>query len=377
MTADEGAAMSNVTGVDLAANQDGRLELVATTGSDESESGHVFHAWQVEPGGDWSGWHLLGQPSEVAYSRPAVAEHADGRLHVVVNDLNRQVRDIEQWEPNDGWSEWGVVGPSELKFLVPELARNHDGRLEVFAVAYRDGWSVWHAWRGTAAPGGDWSGWHSFGPPGSGATAQVAVAANADGRLELCSAEGPDKGSKVVYEGRMFHRYQLKAGGGWSDWDSLGGGAGFEADTPVLGRNADGRLELFTSAAGVIWHAWQRDPADSTSWSGWVRLRHDTELLGRPAVAADADGRLIVFATSDRGKLWRREQNPGGDGWQPSWVLMGNVASGKLQDPDLAMNVDGRLELVARTNPAGDLYHLVQLEPGGGWPSTGRRWRHP
>ena len=59
--------MPKLTGVALAANQDGRLELVATTGEDETESGDVFHAWQETPGGDWSGWRRLGQPSEVAF----------------------------------------------------------------------------------------------------------------------------------------------------------------------------------------------------------------------------------------------------------------------------------------------------------------------
>ena len=130
-------------------------------------------------------------------------------------------------------------------------------------------------------------------------------------------------------------------------------------------------------ANGVVWHSWQRSPADSTSWSPWARLRHDTESFSAAlAVGANADGRLVVVATNDRGRLWRREQNPGADGWQP-WTPMPNVAPGMLQEPTLAANADGRLELFARTNPLGDLYQLVQEEPSGGWPSTGRRWRHP
>ena len=258
--------MSKVTGVALEANQDGRLELVATTGEDETEFGDVFHAWQQTPGGDWSGWRRLGQPSEVAFPGPAVAAYADGRLHVAVNGWDRQVGEIEQTAPGNGWSAWGVVGLTELEFRQPVLARNYDGRLEVFAVAEQGGWAVWHAWQAT--PGGQWSGWKSFGPPGSGATGAPAVGANC------------------------------------------------------------------------------RRPA-----GGWWLL-------------------------NERGKLWRREQKPGGDGWLP-WTSMPNVAPGMLQEPVLAANADGRLELIARTNPLGDLYQLVQEEPSGGWPSTGRRWRHP
>src|ERR687898_2922632 len=172
--------MSKVTGVALGANQDGRLELVATTGEDEGESGDVFHAWQETPGGDWSGWRVLGQPSEVAFPGPAVAAHADGRLHVAVAGWDRQVREIEQTAPDNGWSEWGVVRPADLEFGRPALARNYDGRLEVFAVADQGGWAVWHAWQAT--PGGQWSGWRSFGPPGSGASGMLTVGANDDGR---------------------------------------------------------------------------------------------------------------------------------------------------------------------------------------------------
>lgn len=367
--------MSKVTGVALGANQDGRLELVATTGEDEGESGDVWHAWQETPGGDWSGWHLLGPAGEIVFhGSPAVAGHADGRLHVAATGFDRRVWEIEQTAPDNGWSEWGVVRLADLKFGRPALARNSDGRLEVFAVADQGGWAVWHAWQAT--PGGQWSGWRSFGPPGSGASGMLTVGANDDGRLELFSSEEPNKGSAVFFEGHMFHRYQHTPGGGWSNWESLGTGVAGDVGFPVLGRNADGRLELFMGANGVVWHGWQRSPADSTSWSPWARLRHDTETFVDLAVGANADGRLVVVATNDRGKLWRREQNPGADGWQP-WTPMPNVAPGMLQEPTLAANADGRLELFARTNPLGDLYQLVQEEPSGGWPSTGRRWRHP
>jgi len=147
--------VSKVTGVALGANQDGRLELVATTGEDEGEPGDVWHAWQETPGGDWSGWHLLGPAGEIVFhGPPAVAGHADGRLHVAATGFDRRVWEIDQTAPDNGWSGWVVLREADLEFGRPVLARNDDGRLEVFAVADQGGWAVWHAWQATPAASG-------------------------------------------------------------------------------------------------------------------------------------------------------------------------------------------------------------------------------
>jgi len=67
----------------------------------------------------------------------------------------------------------GGIGKTALALEVarsvgaaPELGRNGDARLELFAIA-RDG-NLWHKWQ-TAASNG-WSGWASLGQPGAAAT---------------------------------------------------------------------------------------------------------------------------------------------------------------------------------------------------------------
>jgi len=60
-------------------NADGRLEAFVL-----SNGGTLFHSWQVTPGGGWSGWFILGDPSWKFWSGPAVGTNADGRLEVFV-----------------------------------------------------------------------------------------------------------------------------------------------------------------------------------------------------------------------------------------------------------------------------------------------------
>jgi len=57
--------------------------------------------------------------------------------------------------------------------------------------------------------------------------------------------------------------------GGWSGWYSLGG---VLTSDPAVGRNADGRLEVFvTGTDGALWRKWQVTP--NGSWSGWALLQ--------------------------------------------------------------------------------------------------------
>src|SRR5690348_13526237 len=108
---------------------------------------------------------------------------------------------------------------------------------------------------------------------------------------------------------------------GWNGWDSLGGQSG--GGTPVVGRNADGRLEVFTALTGLagpqLGHIYQTSP--NGGWSGWSSLGAPPgEFLGSPAVGVNADGRLEVFVRvglMSVGELWHNWQTPpnGWSGW--------------------------------------------------------------
>jgi hypothetical protein len=142
-----------------------------------------------------------------------------------------------------------------LQAGAPFVARNADGRLEVFALG-TDG-QIYHMWQ--LVPNGSWSGWGAL--AGAALASAPAVGTNADGRLELVAVAG---------DGSLQHAWQTAPNSGWSSWASLGSaGGGFLSDAaPGTSTNADGRLEIFVVASdSELYHAWQT--AANNGWSGW------------------------------------------------------------------------------------------------------------
>ncbi len=138
---------------------------------------------------------------------------------------------IDQTAPNAGWGSWSSIGKPADTLSFPNLGTNADGRLELFAVGAGQG--VWHTWQ-SAPNSGSWSSWSNLGwPSASARVGDVAVGANADGRLELFGSD---------QSGDVWHIWQNTPNGGWSSWASLGGEP---FDAPLVGRNQDGRLEVF------------------------------------------------------------------------------------------------------------------------------------
>jgi hypothetical protein len=133
------------------------------------------------------------------------------------------------------WSGWSSLsGAIDTNLAV---ARNKDGRLEIFAGAGRQ---VYHNWQTT--PSGIWAGWTAL---GGSILGDPAVGVNSDGSLEVFV-----KGTGNV----PFHNRQTVPGGAWAGWSSLGGAI---TSNPAVGQNSDGRLEIFASAGGRPLHDWQ------------------------------------------------------------------------------------------------------------------------
>jgi hypothetical protein len=286
-------------------NADGRLE-VFLIGYD----GVLWHRWQTAPGGSWyPSWFSSGKPSaaNLQYD-PTVVNNTDGRLEVFAVDTNGILWHLWQTTPNGTWSSWDSLGkPSTLDLGFPMAAKNADGRIEVFTVGNG---ALWHRWQ--TAPGGSWyPSWFSSGQPSLSIPISIGVTAlsqNADGRLEIFA---------VGTDGAFWHLWQTTPNGTWSAWDRLGKPGTVEfSPPPTIGRNQDGRLEpLLIGNDGALWHLWQTSPG--STWSGWDSLGAPSSvgltLYSVPAVSANADGRLEVFALSDGNTLWHAWQvTPGG-----------------------------------------------------------------
>src|ERR1022692_1511300 len=116
----------------VAPSADGRLELFVAADT-------VAHQWQTAWSNGWSDWTTLGAPPEVipglGFYAPGIAANADGRLELLV--ANGALWRLEQTAWSNGWSQWLPHGspPEGLLVVGPvEAARSADGRVVVFVV---------------------------------------------------------------------------------------------------------------------------------------------------------------------------------------------------------------------------------------------------
>ena len=270
-----------------------------------------------------------------------IVQNADGRLEVFARGVDRALIHIWQTAPNNGWSDWDSLGIPHPEYRAPDgfaigdldsapaVGRNADGRLEVFAVGSANTFQadLVHIWQ--VAPNSPWSGWASLG--GRWKLTAPAVGRNADGRLEVFARAEDDS---------LWHIWQTAPSSGWSNWMPLGNGI---VGAPVVISNADGRMEVFVRGRdALIWHIWQTSP--NGGWSGWAPLGR---LAGQgiPSVGLNADGRLEVFAATGAvlygrlGHVWQTA-NGGWSDWAEDLLILAQYES-----PSVAANADGRLEV--------------------------------
>ncbi|HEY8739513.1 MAG TPA: peptidoglycan-binding protein, partial [Candidatus Dormibacteraeota bacterium] len=111
--------------------------------------------------------------------------------------------------PSCGWGSWyslgGQIGSDA------SVARNADGRLEVFANDQFG--NLIHTWQ--FAPGSGWVGPYSLGQPGASLAGVPQTGTNTDGRVVALVPDGNS--------GLEWQTFQVTAGGGWSGWYSMFG----------------------------------------------------------------------------------------------------------------------------------------------------------
>src|SRR5712691_3599582 len=105
-------------------------------------------------------WTSLGSPPAVNWgSRPSVARNIDGRLEVFALDSVGTLWHIQQTSPGMNWNSWASLGVAPNINVLPDFAMegNADGRLEVFLTASTLGIPdivLWHISQVTS--GGSW-----------------------------------------------------------------------------------------------------------------------------------------------------------------------------------------------------------------------------
>ena len=131
---------------------------------------------------------------------------------------------------------------------------------------------------------------------------------------------------------------------------------------PVVGRNADGQLEVFrVDASGELRHRRRRQ--SSGDWSSWLSLAGS--FLQDIAVTSDAAGRLEVFVVDRTSKEIKciQQQQTNSLEWS-AWATLG----GAVQAPvTVGQNLDGRLEVFAVDAGGNRVKHIWQTNAHGGW----------
>ncbi|MFE9401734.1 glycosyl hydrolase family 32 [Streptomyces sp. NPDC006530] len=305
----------------IVSGADGRQEAFAG-GPDQ-----VWGRYQTVSNGSWSDWYPFGGPKSAVLS---AARDLDGRLELFAAGEGRLDRRAQS-APNV-WQGWENFGTAAHDLTVTQ---NADGRWELFASGPQ---GIYHRWQTT--PGGAWAGWAPFGGP---ADSVIATGRDASGRIEVIAAA----------HDTVYRRLQETPSGGWppafEEFGTVGG-----VQHLSLNRRPDGSLDLVAAGSTGLSRRVQSGP--SGDWSGWDAFGGPPN--ARVHLGRNADGRMEVFASRGTGTAHRWEN---GSGWS-AWEGFGPGASGI----GFGTNADGRTEIVAGT-PYGPLSGRYQLAPSGNW----------
>ncbi|MFD8209668.1 family 43 glycosylhydrolase [Streptomyces sp. NPDC059695] len=305
----------------------------------------------IGPRNGYTGTDVLASRDPFRFGLAGAAGHVPGHAVEVFADGEAWYASAAGWFGPGLYLapvEWRDTPPPWQSPENPVAGLDPGGRLTVFALDAADRSMLR---RVQLDPADDtWSEWESFGGP---AGAVPTLGRNADGRLEVFS---------LAPGGVNLHHRVQRPDGGWSDWEEFGGPAGA---APAVARDADGRLEVFASAPGAASFARrrQRSPG-SVAWDAW-EPGFGGAAGAPPVVAANADGRLEVFvlAAGGSGIRHRWQESPGG-AWTGAWNPFGTAAGGA---PRAARDGSGRLT-VAAVGPSGlGTFVRRQAVPSGGW----------
>ncbi|MFJ9950992.1 PIG-L family deacetylase [Kitasatospora sp. NPDC091207] len=311
---------------------------------------------ETVPGGGWSGPAAVPGGEDLA---PAlgVVKDGGGLIHLFGIRLGDD-RIVTTARTADGdWTAWTVLGnpnpdaPEYVGSPVPVLGQ--DGLLTVFVRNGGGGVSAV-----SQLPQGGWTtDWADL--RGSWVRDGLAAALAPDGRIELFA---PAKDG-------ILHWRQSASGGPFVPDAGVLGPA--PAGPVTVGRNADGRLEIFYQQAGSGQVVTQYVRTDGT-WTG------SPDSLGGPAtlegvsVVTGHDGRMTVASRNGGGGVSLVSQTAPDRGFAAGWSDLGQVIIGA---PAVTLDAAGR-EVVLALGRDACLYAVRQTAAGadspfGAWQRAG------
>ncbi|MER7754975.1 PIG-L family deacetylase [Kitasatospora sp. NPDC097643] len=314
-------------------------------------------AWRESaPGGDWSGPTAVPGGEGLAPSL-GVVKDAAGLIHLfgIRLDDNRIVT-TAQTAPGtwSGWTDLGNPNPADPQYVgspVPVLG--HNGLLTVLVRNGGGGVSAV-----SQLPQGGWTAnWADLG--GGWVRDGLAAALATDGRVDVFA---PAK------DGIRHWRQSAPDGPFVQDAAFLGPAP---AGPLTVGRNADGRLELFYHQAHTGQVVTQYVRADG-SWTTTPDAMGGPAALEGVSVATGADGRMTVATRNGGGGVSLVSQSAPDHGFATTWPDLGKVIIGA---PTVTVDAAGRRVVLAFGRDA-TLHAARQTAPGadspfGSWQQIG------
>jgi hypothetical protein len=312
------------------------------------KDGKLWSNWETLDG-SWRGWTILREaPKGVTLrgadnsSRIAVVPNLDGALEVFACGSDGNVWHTWQPEPNARWGDnWESRGGRPFKSVLDIAAgKNKDGLLDLFVINREDA-CVYHTFQTLPGGGVAWiRTWEPLGKPPKGGAAGLAVSQDSEGRLEL-----------IVLSGSQLYRIRQSEPNSdvWEKvWKELATEHTLSYYAFAVGRNKDGRLEVFAQRGRHLWHTWQRGTGNDWDLT-WEDLGAPPEGLNsfdQFAVGNDEDGRLVAFAFDPSFRLWRVSQILPNDRWG-QWVPVSGDSRPNDGGPQFGRTIDGAPILVA------------------------------
>jgi LmbE family N-acetylglucosaminyl deacetylase len=183
----------------------------------------------------------------------------------------------------------------------------------------------------------------------------VAVASGGDGRIQLAVLNLDTAG--------VHTSTQTAPGGGFGAWTTIGAPGDDDPlyGAPAMGANADGGMEMYAlDASGGLSNAFQAAPGGT--FDGWYPVGGGDEVMGQPTVLTAPNGLTHVFADGN-GSIRHWRQPKGGsttpDGTFPT---IESVAT-----PAVVVEGSGRARLLTREYTDGAVGTGVENTAGGTW----------
>jgi hypothetical protein len=312
---------------------DGRMELFAI-----GNSGSLYHSYQTNANGSWSGWIAMGGASDKwsGNALPAVGVNKDGRLEVFIVGTNSSIYHAYQKVAGSSaatnWSAFSIVSSSRVsqtgKLTVGKWS---NGALDLFVIGTDT--ILYHNYQKTAGNSTSWSGFTGLGGNWEEG-ADISVASENDGRVDVFVIDGL---------GSLQNNFQTSINStNWNGWHNISSAVGITSRTTVA-RDAFGILNAFVLGTdGICYYKTEtaaNSPASWTSWSSLGTNKWATD--AKPVIAQDQNGALELFIVGSNQSVYHNYQSSGA--WH-GWVSLGGTFAQNIR-PCIGPNADGRLEI--------------------------------